>query len=295
MTVIWKGQMKLHMKSRILLIAALTAVWAQKSQTELAAATLAVPGVTIQQTYRGMPWLDYSKSPWLDYSRLPWLKAPARAQTDSAPSVEALVVNLKADIDTAISGLTGLGDSLKNDQQTAMVTGEATSLATDLSTLLSQDFSTLLSQDLSVNYGQLLSTSLAVPTSAPRPNWNRQDAVVVRTPSGEMVVPTYPPRTAWGNEGTVVTTPGGAVYSMVSAASETRKVADSEALRDINNQLLAAQKEVERLQTLLNEKNNNLPSSPIQTTPLKPGNPAYDQESVRLPSDKLPSDKLPSR
>ena len=172
-----------------------------------------------------------------------------------------------------------------------METGEVTPLAVDYSALMSQDLSTLLSQDLSVNDGQLLSVSLAVPTCPPRPNWNKQEPVVVRTPSGVMVVPTYPPRTPWGNGNTVVTTPGGAVYAMVSPAAETRNLGDSEALRDINRQLLAAQKEVQRLETVLENIDKNLPRSPVEPPPPKEFKP---QDSTRLPSDRLPSDDLPS-
>jgi len=238
-----------------------------------------------------MPRLDYSKMPWLDYSKLPWLKDFPRSQPYTIISAAGLLANLKADIDSAASGLTALTDSLHNDQQNAMVTGEATALAVDYSTLMAQDLSTLLSQDLSVNYGQLLSTSLAVPTCPPRPNWNKQAPVVVQTPAGEVAVPTYPPRTAWGNGGMVATTPGGAVYSVVPPASQARSPADFQTLRDVSRQLEFAQENVQRLQTFLENINagTNPPRVILQPAipkDLKPGSPVSDRE---LPSSRPPS------
>src|SRR6267142_685235 len=78
-------------KARILLLMLLTALAVRNSQSESAAATPAVPStpagvVIIQQTYPGMPWLDYSKTPWL--------KQPPQAQTENAGSVERLLADL---------------------------------------------------------------------------------------------------------------------------------------------------------------------------------------------------------
>jgi len=268
--------------TRSLLFAVLLALAARSNESaavEPEVVSSSARGITILQSYPGMPRLDYSKMPWLDYSKLPWLTQPARAQNDSVASAAGLLADLKADIESAASGLNALTDSLKNDQQNATVSGEATSLAVDYSTLLSQDLSTLLSQDLSVSYGQLLSTSLAVPTAPPRPNWNRQDPVVVRTPSGDVVLPTYPPRTAWGNGGMVVTTPGGAVFSVAPEGSQAKSLADSEALRDLSHQLEVVQNDVERLQSFLDNLHTrtNVPGFVLGPTGLetpKPGNPS---------------------
>ena len=204
-----------------------------------------------------MPWLDYSKVPSLDYSKVPWSKQPPGTQIDTCASAQALVANLQAQIQTAASDLAALNASFKNEQQHAVNIGEATSLAADLSTLASQDCSTLLSQDLSINCGQLLSTSLAVPTAPPRPNWNRQAPVIARTAKGD--VATYPPRTAWGNEGRVVTTPGGAVVTLVPSASETKNPVDSEKLLSVARELQAAQTDLARLQKFLRELNASSP------------------------------------
>jgi hypothetical protein len=284
------------MKARTSLLAVLTALSSQMFQNESTAATLAsssspLGGITILQSYPGMPWLDYSKLPRLDYSRLPWLKPLARSRTDSVTSVEGLLTDLKSDIESAAAGVSSVGDSLQNDQQQAIITGEATSLAADYSALMSQDLSTLLSQDLSVNCGQLLSTSLAVPTAPPRPNWNRQAPVVARTSSGDVVVlPTYPPRTAWGNGGTVVTSPGGAVYTTVPPDSETKNLADADALRDVSRQLEVVQKDVERLQIFLENFNTNgsPPGLFIGPRNLKSGNAPQSQDSMKHSSDRLP-------
>ena len=251
---------KLHRKPRVqrrlrtchVFFAVLAALLAPSSQRQLTAATTDVPyspapGLVFQQAYPGMPWLDYSK--------LPWLKQPAPAQAQDV-TLQALLSSLNADLASAVSGLAAFGDSLTNEQQNGTVTHEPTPLAADCSTLLAQDLSKLSSQDLSVNCGQLLSTSMAVPTAPPRPKWvNKPGSAVVATPSGEVVVPTYPARTAWGNGGMVVTTPGGAFYSVVPSAAQTSRVADADALRQVSHQLELVRNDVERLQVFL--ANNN--------------------------------------
>ena len=273
-----------YMKTRILLLAMLTALSVQTSRNA-SAATLAIPSSppsdVILQTYPGMPRLDYSKVPWLDYSKVPWLTPPARGQNDSLASAEGLLADLKADLESAASGLNAVTDSLKNNQPNAIGTGEATPLAVDLSNLSSQDLSTLLSQDLSVNYGQLLSTSLAVPTMSPQSIWNRPGAVFARTPSGEVVVPTYPPRTAWGNAGMVVTTPGGAVFSVVPDGSQAKSLAD------LSHQLEVVQNDVERLQSVLDNLHarTNAPGFAFGPTGL---------ETPKPPPPGNPSDRLAS-
>ena len=300
------------MKTRILIFAVVATLLART--TESTAATLAASstvGVTILQSYPGMPRMDFSKAPWLDYSKLPWLKKPSLFPTDSASvtSVEGLLAGLKADVESAASGLTALTDRPGAAEQNPIETAEATSLAVDYSTLMSQDLSTLLSQDLSVSCAQLLSTSLAVPTAPPRPNWNRQDPAVIHTLNGDVVVPTYPPRTAWGNAGTVVTTPGGAsvatvgttptvvttpggaVISMVPAPAQTTSVADPQALREVSRQLQVVQKDVEQLQIFLQNLNNSRPPAPLLeptgSKQPKPGSPGHEVSD--LPSDRLPS------
>src|SRR5262245_40020339 len=89
-----------HMKHRILLLTILTTLSVQISQHESLAADLTVlssiRGITIQQSYPGMPRLDYSKMPWLDYSKLPWLKDFPRPQPYTVISAAGLLANLKA-------------------------------------------------------------------------------------------------------------------------------------------------------------------------------------------------------
>ena len=266
-------------RRRILLIAALAALAAQSPYNPLTAATVTVPsslaiGADVHQTYPGMPWLDYSRLPWLDYSKipsldyskLPWLTPPPRPQAAPGTSAQALIANLQADIQSAVSALASLTDSFNNEQQSVLLAGETASLATDLSTLSSRDLSALCSQDLSVNCGQLLSTCLAVPTSPPRPNWNRQAPVISRTSAADVAAPTYPPRTPWGNGGIVVTTPGGAVLTVMPSAPETR-TADVEKLRALARQLQAMQDNMQRLDLLLK---NNLPNTVFPAVSMTP-------------------------
>src|SRR6267378_2057732 len=156
------------MKACILLFAVLTAFSARSAQSETSPAGRATTwlsgGVTVKQTYPGMPWLDYSK--------LPWFKQPS---TENSANPETLLANLKDDLEAAVSGLSTLTNSLVNESQNATEDGNVIAIADEnFNGLASRDFSTLLSQDLSVQCGQLLSTSLAVPTSLPWCPWGNR-------------------------------------------------------------------------------------------------------------------------
>ena len=273
------------MKTCLLLFTALTVCSARSSQNESAtagqaAASPSVGGVAVQQTYPGMPWLDYSKLPW------------ARPPSSERANLEAVLTNLKDDLGSVLSGLSTLTNSPLNASQTN-ANGQVVELAAkyfddleaknfstmlgqDVSANRAQDLSANLSRDLSVGCGQLLSTSVAAPTAPPWSIWgNGPHAIVVGTPAGDMVLPTFPPRTAWGNgPGVVITTPGGAVFSMVPAEAQTlatkNLLADSAAVRDLNDKLLAVQDEVERLDTLVK---NAATLRELTPAPNRPGTP----------------------
>ena len=257
-----------------LFFAMLTGLAAQSSQDGSTAPGQGVArpspgGIIIAESYPGKPWLDYSK--------LPWVKPPS-----AAASCEVLLGNLKDDLDSTLSSLSALTDSLRNANPDTISDAIPAAVAEfndlpskNLSTLCSQDLSCLMSQDLSVSCGQLLSTSFAVPSCPPWVPRYATRAIGVGTSGGTIVLPAYPPRTAWGNgPGVVATTPGGAVFSMVPAGSQTMTatgLADSAALRDINRRLLLVQSDVERLEAALKK----LKTSPnLQPTPLTYFSPA---------------------
>jgi hypothetical protein len=214
-----------------------------------------------------MPWSDNSKLPWLNHNG-----KTSATQTENDPNLvvprlNSLLGNLNADLETTASDLMALSARMgtASAPENAMVDAAFMPLpAADDSALLSRDLSTLVSQDLSAQCGQVLSTSLAVPTAPPWLNWgNRPGAVVVATPGGPMVVPTFPPRTAWGNgPGVVVTTPGGAVFSMVPSAQPAIDSATVAAVRDVHRQLLVVQNEIEDIRPLLENLSTNRVTTP---------------------------------
>ena len=220
--------------------------------------------------------------PWLDYSKVPWARPPA----GQSANVQAVVENLRENLDSIAAGLSALTNQLINAAPIATGANVVTLTASEFDDLAAKDFSTMLGQNFSVNYGQdlsanlgqnlsvscgqLLSTSYAVPTAPPWSIWgNGPHAVVVGTPAGEIVVPTFPPRTAWGNgPGVVITTPGGAVFSMVPTAAPSMAtkelLANSDTLHELNSQLQVVQEDVNRLETILkNQRPLTEPSPPI--------------------------------
>ena len=235
------------MKTSVLFLAILTALTAQAAENE--------PKTTVPAagSPSSAPPLAYPGMPWLDYSKLPWLKDYAKAReagTNALPAgLEPLLANLKEDLESTVSRLAALNDQNVQEYSTPDVTVDAMGVplpTADFSTLASRDLSTLASQDLSANYGQLASTSLAVPTSVPWSTWgNRPGSVMVATPGGTMVLPVFPPRTAWGNgPGVVVTTPGGAVVSMMPTLPQP---VDLQSVNDLRRQFALVQNDLEQI------------------------------------------------
>jgi|ERR1041385_520068 hypothetical protein len=255
------------MKTCILLILVTATVTALSAPTAQIEPGVPTRGAITLAAYPGMPWIDNSKLPWLNHSA----QTPA-TQTESdpsrvAPRLNTLLGNLNADLDTTASDLTALSARIDISSASENATVEPALMppaAADYSTLLSRDLSTLASQDLSVQCGQLLSTSLAVPTAPPWSTWgNKPGAAVVATPAGQVVMPTFPPRTAWGNgPGVVVTTPGGAVFSMMPAAEPATDPATLAAVRDVQRQLLVVQNEIEDIRPLLENLSTNRVTTP---------------------------------
>jgi hypothetical protein len=267
-----QGPAIMKIKTNILQISALAmALSAQAAQTELPGAskttiaiTVATP-VVVQATYRGMPWLDNSKLPWLNQSAGTTATTVAPADTDpkvAARQLNRALANLDQELsmtESALTSLTARLDTIPVPLEAPIDTGFEPIPAADFSALASRDLSTLVSQNLSVNCGQLLSTSLAVPTSLPWSTWgNKPGNVVVSTPNGPAVEPTLPPRTAWGNgPGVVLTTPGGAVYSMVPDAQRNRDAASVTAVHDMQHQLEMVQNEINTIRPLLENLSTN--------------------------------------
>jgi hypothetical protein len=86
---------------------------------------------------------------------------------------------------------------------------------------------------------------------------------MMQLPNGPAVEPTLPPRTAWGNgPGIVLTTPGGAVYSMVPDAQRNRDAASVAAVHDMQHQLELVQNDINNLRPLLENLSTNRVAMP---------------------------------
>lgn len=225
------------------------------------------PGaVGVLAAYRGMPWLDNSKLPWLKHST----QAASPAQMDPAMIARKLDMQLAtlnddlANTGNSLASLTSRIDSGATPEYGPIEPAYPPIPAADYSALAARDLSTLQSENLSVQNGQLLSTSLAVPTSLPWCPWaNKQGLVTVTTPAGTMVGPAFPPRTAWGNgPGVVATTPGGAVYAMVPETQHAADAATATAIRDVQRQLETVQNEIESIRPLLENLTTNRLTTP---------------------------------
>jgi len=267
------------MKTSVLFLAILAALPAQANENESkstapVAASLSPAPIAYLAVYAGMPRLDYSKVPWLKGENK---ASAAEASASALPAgLEGLLGNLKQDLESTVSGLSAFNDQFDREYlaHTGAVDARGEPMAADFSTLASRDLSTLASRDLSVNDGQNLSTSLAVPTSPPSLWWaNRPREIALATPSGTVVLPVFPPRTAWGNgPGVVVTSPGGAVVSLMAIPSQP---VESAALGDLRRQFEIVQNDLGRVLTYL--ENLNIETKPVTTPAASPASPTYQQ------------------